>query len=690
MNALSPTGTAVSWLQERRNTVALLGILGLVAALVAGWSALPTQAQPTIAPFTDIADEDHLGPEVYQSFGRRPGVGLFDYNQDGWLDIYLTSVKGEPNFLYRNNSDGTFTNVAAEAGVEDLKGNSAGVAAADFNNDGWPDLYVANRGSIGDKLDYRSGGDQGNLDTLLLNVEAPGGERVFQDVTEVAGIDNPRSASSIVAADVNNDTLLDIYVTNVADEDFPKWESVNPEIQNNHHRNTFYLNMGPNDDGVPIFEDVTDAADVASAGEKNRDLNGDPITTFDPEFVDAEGNLIGDPDGNITHAALFTDIDGDGDQDLLTGDDFNPLTVYRNDGDTDGDGVPNFTDVSRLAGTDQVGNWMGFASADYDGDGDLDYFVTNMGSQVLTEEGFDRYNLQRFSWGNRMVALLRHDGVRELPEAGVIPVVPNVASAIQVEPSAAMPPRALDARNVDPRFEPVQGLEAYEFGFGATFFDLENDGDPDLYYVGDVGGGPDDGGIGPLFFNSGRLLRNQGDGSFADKTIEARAITMKDFPWDRVDQPDFDALEFLRQHHVSVRALVAGDLNNDGYTDLVVPADGTPDEPGPLFILINQNEGNDWVKVKTTGTDSNRDGVGARVTLTVNSARGPEFQTQVGEVQVGSSYQATEDKDLVFGLGRRAGRLRLRVEWPSGRVDVYDNVRRNSLFEAVEGEGRAG
>lgn len=333
---------------------------------------------------------------------------------------------------------------------------------------------------------------------------------------------------------------------------------------------------------------------------------------------------------------------------------------------------------------------MGFASADYDGDGDLDYFVTNMGSQVLTEEGFDRYNLQRFSWGNRMVALLRHDGVRELPEAGVIPVVPNVASAIQVEPSAAMPPRALDARNVDPLFEPVQGLEAYEFGFGATFFDLENDGDPDLYYVGDVGGGPDDGGIGPLFFNTGRLLRNQGDGSFADMTIEARAITMKDFPWDQVDQPDFDALEFLRQHHVSVRALAAGDLNNDGYTDLVVPADGTPDEPAPLFILMNQNEGNDWVKVKTTGTDSNPDGVGARVTLTVNSARGPEFQTQVGEVQVGSSYQATEDKDLVFGLGRRAGGLTLRVEWPSGRVDVYDNVRRNSLFEAVEGEGRAG
>jgi hypothetical protein len=72
MNALSPTGTAMSWLQERRNTVALLGILGLVAALVAGWSSLPTQAQPTIAPFTDIADEDHLAPEVYQSFGRRP------------------------------------------------------------------------------------------------------------------------------------------------------------------------------------------------------------------------------------------------------------------------------------------------------------------------------------------------------------------------------------------------------------------------------------------------------------------------------------------------------------------------------------------------------------------------------------------------------------------------------------------
>jgi hypothetical protein len=493
-----------------------------------------------------------------------------------------------------------------------------------------------------------------------------------------------------VVADVNNDAWLDIYVTNVADEDFPQWDSVNPEIQNNHHRNTFYLNMGPNADGVPTFEDATNAAGVASAGEKNRDLDGNPITTFDPELVDADGNLVGDPDGNITHAALFTDIDGDGDQDLMTGDDFNPLTVYRNDGDTDGDGVPNFTDVSRLAGTNQVGNWMGFAGADYDGDGDLDYFVTNMGSQVLTDQGFAKFDLQRFSWGNRMVALLRHDGVRELAGAGVIPVVPNVASSIQVEPSAVMPPRALDARNVDPLFEPVQGLEAYEFGFGATFFDLENDGDPDLYYVGDVGGGPDDGGIGPLFFNTGRLLRNTGDGGFTDMTVEARGITIKNFPWEKVDEPDFDALEFVREHHASVRALAAGDLNNDGYTDLVVPADGTPDDPAPLFILLNNNASNDWLKVRTIGTDSNPDGIGGKVTLTTQGARGPMFNQQVREVRVGSSYEATEERNLVFGLGRGAGGLTLRIEWPSGRVDVYDDVRRNTVFEAVEGEGRGG
>lgn len=642
------------------------------------------------APFIEVVDEAHLGPDVYRSFGKRPGVALFDYDRDGWLDIYLTNVTGEPNVLYRNNGDGTFTDVAAEVGVEDTDGSGAGVAAADFDNDGWTDLYVGNRGYLGDFLGYRSGGNQGSRDALYLNVKGPEGGRVFEEVTEAAGIDSPRSASSIAVADVNGDGWLDIYVTNLGDPDFNRFGSVDPSVQHNHHRNTLYLNRGPDTDGVPVFEDVTEAAGVAGVEEKNRDLEGRPIRTFDEGFTDFDGNLVGDRDGNLTHAAIFTDIDGDGDQDLLEAHDFDPLVLYRNDGDTDGDGVPDFVDISRLVAIDQVGNWMGFASADYDGDGDFDHFVTNMGSQVLTRQGFSRYDLQRFRWGNRMNALLRADGLRTLPQAGTIPVLRNVAPTTRVEPSATMPPAALDPRNVDSLFQPVRAMEAYEFGFGATFFDLENDGDPDLYWIGDVLGGPAQGEKGLMYFNTGRLFRNEGDGTFSDVTIEARALTLKDFPWDSIDETDFDALEYVRQHHVRNRALAAGDLDNDGYVDLVAPTDGSPDHPGPLFILVNRNQGNDWIKVRTRGVESNRDGVGAKVTVLARGGAGPVFARQVREVRIGSSYQATEERTLTFGLGRDAGHLRVEVEWPDGRKDVYEDIEPNRTFVAVEGRGAEG
>jgi hypothetical protein len=499
---------------------------------------------------------------------------------------------------------------------------------------------------------------------------------------------DPRSASTIAVADVNGDSLLDIYVSNLGDEEFRRFESVDPAVPHNNHRNTLFLNRGPNADGVPVFSDVTVAAGVQGPAEKNRDLNGEAISTFDPGFVDRQGNPVGETPGNQTHAALFSDVDGDRDVDLFTGDDFGTLTLYRNDGDTNGDRVPNFTDISRLVPSlNRVGNWMGFADADIDGDRDLDYFVTNMGSQVVRQEaGFNKFDLQRFNWGNRMLALLRNDGTRELSGAGRIPLLTDVTAVTRVT-SRTMPPSVLDPRNVHPLMEPVDGLQTYEFGFGATFFDLENDGDPDLYWLGDTGGiGAQTGGIARVFYNSGRLLQNAGDGSFADVTIEARALTIRNFPYDRVGQ--LDALKFVEENHLGNTAVAAGDLTNDGAVDLVAVTEGTATRAGPLFILVNGNRSNEWVKVRTVGTRSNRDGIGAKVTLTVDSAAGPVHKQQVRQVQIGSSYLSSEAKDLVFGLGRGATGLTLRVEWPSGRVDTYRGIPRNTLFVAVEGQGR--
>lgn len=301
------------------------------------------------------------------SFSPAPGLALFDYNQDEWIDIYLTNTKGKANYLYRNNGDGTFTNVADQAGVKDVDGNGGGVAAADFNNDGWPDLYVGNQGTIGDDLDYRSGGEQGNINQLFLNVEGPEGERVFENVTDVAGVGDPRTATTVGVADVNGDGLLDMYVGNFTDPDFGGFWNVDPEQEmnfRNHHRNVLYLNEGIDENGVPVFQNVTEAAGVGGPEQKNRNLEGKPLDLFDPDLKDAEGNPVGEKPGEETHTVLFTEVTGDGRIDLLTGDDAGVLTLYRNDGDTTGDGIPNFTDISRAVGINQVGAWMGLASAD--------------------------------------------------------------------------------------------------------------------------------------------------------------------------------------------------------------------------------------------------------------------------------------------------------------------------------------
>ena len=171
-----------------------------------------------VTPFTELK----ISPAKV-IWNPRPGVAIFDYDRDGDLDFYVTADRGHSNVLYQNDGQGTFRDVASEAGVAAFGLNSTGVVACDLNNDGFQDLYVGSQGTIGDDLDFRSppqGG--GNKDVLYLNNR----DGTFSDITEAAfgASANLRSAMSVACADVDGDQWLDLYVGNLLDPDFRNYQ----------------------------------------------------------------------------------------------------------------------------------------------------------------------------------------------------------------------------------------------------------------------------------------------------------------------------------------------------------------------------------------------------------------------------------------------------------------------------------
>ena len=230
-----------------------------------------TTSTSPLTPFTNVAPT--ALKSGYRLWNDRPGVVVFDYDRDGDLDFYITAEAGHPNWLYMNEGDGTFTNVARKSRVEATESNSTGAVACDIDNDGYQDLYVGAWGNRGDLLDFRSPGEgQGNRDTLFLNH----GDGTFSDITDRAFGDaaNVRSATSIACADVDGDGWLDIYVGNLADTDFRTFDSPSHP----GHYNALYRNNGDLNGDVYV-----DLIGTNSSGEK---FSGDVVISAPgPVFV---------------------------------------------------------------------------------------------------------------------------------------------------------------------------------------------------------------------------------------------------------------------------------------------------------------------------------------------------------------------------------------------------------------------
>ena len=485
------------------------------------------------------------------------GLAVIDYNNDGWMDLYVVNGgtiedaragrQRHRGALYRNNKDGTFTDVTLTAGVPNRYWGK-GALAADFNNDGWMDLYLTNFGP----------------NVLYLN----NGDGTFRDVTAKAGVGDPRWSSAAAAADYDKDGDLDLFVANYLDYD----------LNNLPTKGKFCEYQG--------LQVACGPRGLKGAGDTLYRNNGDGT------FTDVSAKAgVSDQQGYYGLGAAWGDYDNDGDPDLFVANDTTPNYLYRNNGDG------TFTDVAVEAqvafsedGREQAG--MGVEFEDLDNDGWLDIMVTNFS---------DDYNILYRNTGK---GYFRDDSHR----AGL------VADSWR------------------------------DLSWGVGFFDFNNDGLKDVFVAnGHIYPQVDRAPLGITYKQANKLYLN--DGGPRLRNVNAQA------------GPGLQVIK-------SSRGAAFADFNNDGQIDVALVAfDDTP------TLLINQGvRGNHWVMVKLEGTQSNRFGVGARITVK------SQGKIQIREVKAGGSFASSNDPRAHFGLGPAPRVDELLIRWPSGKLTRLADV----------------
>src|ERR1700680_4352223 len=441
-----------------------------------------------------------------------PGVAFIDYDNDGWPDIFLVNGMDWPAHaqkhttpkLYHNNQDGTFTDVTHRAGL-DVEIYGLGVAVGDYDNDGFDDLFVT---ALGQSRLFHNNGNG-----------------TFTDVTQKAGLTGPRELSTSAAwVDFDKDGRLDLVVGN-----YVQWTPEGDLYCTLDGKNKSYCTPESykgtsarlwHNRGDGTFEDVTQKAG------------------------------LGEPTSKTMGIAVL-DYDNDGWPDLLFSNDTQPNKLYHNNGNG------TFTEKGMIAGVafseDGVARaGMGVDAVDYDHSGYPSVLITN--------------------FSNQMLSLYHNEGkglfVDEAPQSEI-----GRASLLTL-------------------------------GFGCFFFDYDLDGWPDIFIAnGHIESDIERVQPNVKYAMPPHLFRNLGKGNFQ----EVAKSLGKSFNTPRVG-----------------RGAAYADINHDGRTDLLLSTNG-----GPAYLFLNEAEGpaaaNKSLRIKLVGTKSNRDGIGAVVKISA----GGETQTQM-------------------------------------------------------------
>jgi hypothetical protein len=524
----------------------------------------------------------------------------------------------------------TFDNVAAAAGLTFTHTNGAspdkylvetmgsGAVFFDYDGDGWVDLFFVDGGSYHDRAAAARARHR------LFHNERNG---TFRDVSAAAAIQHRDYGMGGCAGDIDNDGRPDLYVTN----DGP--------------------NLLLRNQGNGAFTDVTRAAAVALDGWSTScafldvEPDGD-LDLFVTNYLDAtraNNRFCGDPQRRIRvycHPLNYSGL---------------PNVLYRNDG------KGTFTDISKPAGlAGHAGNGLGVAVGDYDDDGRQDVFVANdaVPNFLFHNDGNGRFSEVSLPAG---VAVAR-DGK---PRAGMGTEFADydgdgrldlVVTNHEFETHSLF--RNDRGTFVDTTVEAGIGSATLPFvGFGVVLFDFDNSGAMDLSIL------------------NGHVIDNTAMFR-AGSTHAQRKLLFRNATGRRFVEIGRDAGSGFATASVG-RTLAAGDIDNDGDLDLVVTNNGGAPE------LLRNDGGNrrNALLVRLVGASSNRDGLGARITVIAGDRR------QMREVKSGSSYLGQNDLRAHFGLGELPRVESVEVRWPGGQVETLRDVAANQIVTVTQGKG---
>ena len=524
---------------------------------------------------TTIFGGEHKNKYLLETTGC--GVAFYDYDNDGWLDIFLvngTRLEGFPagqaptNRLFKNNRDGTFTDVTLKAGLVH-SGWGQGVCIGDYDNDGYEDLFVA---YFGKNILYHNNGDG-----------------TFSDATEKAGVagNGKRWNSGCAFVDYDRDGRLDLFVANYIDLD---------------------LATAPVPESGPcLYKGV-----MVACGPPG--LNGGKNILFhnngDGTFTDvSQSSGILDANGTYGLGVLTGDFDNDGWPDIYVANDSTASALYQNQKNG------KFKDIAlevgcalSADGKPQAG--MGVSAADYDMDGNLDIVKTNF--------------------------------------AGDTPSLYHNLGGSMFE---------------DATFPAGLGKHTQYLGWGCAFFDFDNDGWPDILICN-----------GHVYPEVEQLRSEAG---YAQRKLLYR--NLRNGKFEDISEAVGPGISMPS----ASRGCAVGDFDNDGDLDFVVNCVND----APQLIRCDASLNNNWIKVRTIGTKSNRSGIGARLRCVTEVPGDAKPHSQIDEVRSGGGYFSQNDLRVHFGLGKAEKVDLLEIRWPSGAMERLKDVKANQLIYVKEGEG---